>query len=99
VERTALRVTEVSPGVCRLATRYENWYVLESGGRVTVLDAGLPGHWRDFCAVLARLGHTVADIDAVLITHHHPRHARNAERMRELGARVLCHRADAPYLR
>jgi hypothetical protein len=37
VERTALRVTEVSPGVCRLATRNENWYVLDTGGRVTVL--------------------------------------------------------------
>jgi glyoxylase-like metal-dependent hydrolase (beta-lactamase superfamily II) len=48
---------------------------------VTVLDAGLPGHWEDFCAVLARLGHTVADIDAVLITHHDSDHAGNAERM------------------
>jgi hypothetical protein len=30
--------------VHRLATRNENWYLLEAGGRLTVLDAGLPGH-------------------------------------------------------
>jgi glyoxylase-like metal-dependent hydrolase (beta-lactamase superfamily II) len=91
---TALRVAEVSPGACRLATRYENWYVLVSGGRVMVLDAGLPGHSRDFSAVLARLGHTVADINAVLITRDPPDQAGNAERMRELDARVLCHPAE-----
>jgi glyoxylase-like metal-dependent hydrolase (beta-lactamase superfamily II) len=41
----------------------------------------------------------VADIDAVLITHHHPDHAGNAERLRSSGARVISHPADAPYLR
>ena len=65
---TKLHVTEIAAGVHRLATRYENWYLLESGGRLTLLDAGLPGHWSDFCSALARLGHTAADIDTVLIT-------------------------------
>ena len=95
----ALHVMEIAAGVHRLATRYENWYLLESGGRLTLLDAGLPGHWGDFCSALTRLGHTPADIDAVLITHHHPDHAGNAERLRASGARVLAHRADAPFLR
>jgi glyoxylase-like metal-dependent hydrolase (beta-lactamase superfamily II) len=66
---------------------------------VTLLDAGLPGDWRDFCAALHRLGRTPSDIDAVLITHHHPDHAGNAERLRSSGARVLAHPADAAYLR
>jgi glyoxylase-like metal-dependent hydrolase (beta-lactamase superfamily II) len=48
---------------------------------------------------LSRLGRTPADIDAVLITHHHRDHAGNAERLRSSGARVLSHPADAPYLR
>lgn len=94
-----LRVSQVAPGVHRLASRYENWYLLEAGGRLTVLDAGLPGDWRSFCAALSGLGHSPADIDAVLITHHHPDHAGNAERLRSSGARVLAHPADAPYLR
>ena len=95
----ALRLTQVSPGVHRVATHYTNWYLLEAGGRLTVLDAGLPGDWPEFSSALSRLGHTPTDIDAVLITHHHPDHAGNAERFRSSGARVLAHPADAPYLR
>ena len=96
---TPLRVTEIASGVHRLASRYENWYLLEAGGRLTLLDAGLPGDWRDFSGALSRLGHTAEDIEAVLITHHHPDHAGNAERLRSLGARVHSHPADAPQLR
>jgi glyoxylase-like metal-dependent hydrolase (beta-lactamase superfamily II) len=94
-----LRLTQIAPGIHRLASRYENWYLLEAGGRLTVLDAGLPGHWNGFASALSSLGHTPDDIDAVLITHHHPDHRGNAERLRSSGARVLAHPADAPYVR
>ena len=96
---TPLRLTQVCPGVYRLATRYWNWYLLEAGGRLTVLDAGLPGDWQEFSSALSRLGHTLDDIDAVLLTHHHPDHAGNAERLRSHGARVFSHPAEGPYLR
>lgn len=94
-----LRVTQISPGVHRLSSVYTNWYLLEAGDRLTVLDSGLPGDWGDFSSALSRLGRAISDIDAVLITHHHPDHAGNAERLRSSGARVLSHPADAPYLR
>ena len=94
-----LRVTEVAEGVRRLDSVNTNWYLLEAGGRLTVLDAGLPGDWPEFSAALTRLGYTPQDLEAVLITHHHLDHAGNAERLRELGARVLAHPADAPFLR
>ena len=64
-----------------------------------MLDAGLPGNWGEFSSALSQLGHAPGDIDAVLITHHHPDHAGNAERMRSSGARVLSHPADGPFLR
>lgn len=95
----ALRLSKVAPGVHRFATRYTNWYLLEEGGRLTVLDAGLPRDWDEFCSGLSLLGYTLDDIDAVLITHHHPDHAGTAERLRSAGARVLSHPADAPFLR
>jgi glyoxylase-like metal-dependent hydrolase (beta-lactamase superfamily II) len=94
-----LKVTQVSEGVHRLESVYTNWYLIEQGSRLTVLDAGLPRDWRDFSSALSGLGHTPADIDAVLITHHHLDHAGNAEQLRSSGARVLAHPADAPYLR
>lgn len=94
-----LRLSQVCEGVHRLESAYTNWYLVERGGRLTLLDAGLPRDWRDFCSALSRLGHSPSDIDAVLITHHHADHAGNAERLRSSGARVLAHPADAPYLR
>jgi glyoxylase-like metal-dependent hydrolase (beta-lactamase superfamily II) len=94
-----LRVDQVAPGVHRLSSVYTNWYLLEAGGRLTVLDAGLPRDWRAFLVELSRLGHSPDDVDAVLITHHHRDHAGNAERLRSAGARVYSHPADAPYLR
>jgi len=94
-----LCVTQAAPAVHRLSNVYTNWYLLQAGGRLTVLDAGLPGDWREFRPALSRLGHSPDDIDAVLITHHHRDHAGNAERLRSSGARVFSHPADAPYLR
>ena len=95
----ALRLSQVAANVHRLEDVHTNWYLLEAGGRLTVLDAGLPGNWREFLSALSRLGHSPDDIDAVLITHHHRDHAGNAERLRSSGARVLAHPADVPYLR
>ena len=80
-----LRLARVAPGVHRLHTRYTNWYLLEDGERLTVLDAGLPGDLRQFVSALSRLGHAPADIDAVLVTHHHPDHRGNAERLHRPG--------------
>lgn len=94
-----LRLSQVAPGVHRLSNVHTNWYVLEEGGRLTVLDAGLPRDWRAFVSGLARLGHTPADVDAVLVTHHHRDHAGNAERLRSSGSLVFSHPADAPFLR
>ena len=95
----AIEFTQIAAGVHRLASRYESWYVLEEGGRLTVLDAGLPRQWDGFCAALGRRGWTPGDVDAVLITHHHPDHAGSAERLRSGGARVMAHPADMPFLR
>jgi len=95
----AVRMTEVAAGVHRLEDVYTNWYLLEDGRRLTLVDAGLPADWASFTSALGRVGRSLPDVDAVLVTHHHPDHAGNAERLRASGARVLAHPADAPYLR
>jgi glyoxylase-like metal-dependent hydrolase (beta-lactamase superfamily II) len=92
-------MTEVAAGVHRLEDVYTNWYLVEDGGRLTLVDAGLPADWGAFTSALGRVGRSLADVDAVLITHHHRDHAGTAERLRSTGARVMAHPADAPYLR
>lgn len=37
---------EVASGVHRFGSRFVNWYVVERGGRLTVVDAGFRGYWR-----------------------------------------------------
>lgn len=95
----SLRRTEPVPGVYRFSSVYTNWYVLEDGGRLTVIDGGLPGDWGPFCSALRHLGYDLDDIEAVVVTHHHPDHVGNAECLRAAGGRVLAHPIDHPYIR
>lgn len=92
-------MSEVSEGIHCLTSLYTNWYLIAQGDRLTVLDGGFPRDWGAFYSSLNGLGYTPAHIDAVLITHHHPDHAGNAERLRQYGAGVYCHDDDAPYVR
>jgi len=86
-------------GIHRFASVYTNSYLLEEGGRLTLIDGGLPGDWNAFSSCLSRIGHKLEDIEAVLITHHHLDHIGNAERLRSRGARVFSHPADASRIR
>ncbi len=87
---------QVADRIYRLGDRYVNWYVIEEGDKLTVLDAGFPAHWEQLPDLLASIGRTLTDVDALLLTHHHPDHLGSAERIRaEANARVLIHAADA----
>lgn len=67
---------------------------------VTVVDAGLPGHWRDLMAELTGLGLTLQDVRGLIITHGDSDHIGFAERLRrEAGAPVYVHTADADRAR
>lgn len=76
-----------------------NWYVVEDGGRLTVVDAGLPGFKGSLEADLASLGFSLGDVDAVILTHSDADHTGVAKAIHEAGARVLIHSADEPALR
>jgi glyoxylase-like metal-dependent hydrolase (beta-lactamase superfamily II) len=65
---------------------------------LTVIDTGTTFRpaWEAFQARIAELGHEVADIRRVLITHGHPDHAGLARTIQKRsGARVYVHEADA----
>jgi glyoxylase-like metal-dependent hydrolase (beta-lactamase superfamily II) len=91
---------QVAPGVHRFGTRFVNWYVLEEGGRLTLIDAGLPGYWKQLDPALESLGRGRDDVDAVVLTHSHSDHTGFAEKLREAGGtRVLIHESDAELAR
>jgi len=87
----------VAAGVHRVEDAYTNWYLIEDGDRLTVVDAGLPTSWRSFEAALERLGRRRSDVEAVVLTHAHFDHLGFAERARvELGVPVYVHENDVP---
>ena len=90
---------QVADGVTRLGTEIVNWYVVEDDGRLTVVDAGLPGYGRHLEADLASAGYKLGDVEAVVLTHSDSDHFGMAAQMQDAGARVLVHVDDEPKLR
>jgi glyoxylase-like metal-dependent hydrolase (beta-lactamase superfamily II) len=92
---------ELAPHLRRLGTSsLVNCYVVEDGGAVTVIDAGLPGLWGALLAELDAMGRTVSDVRALLLTHGDLDHVGYAERLRrEAGVPVYVGAADAAEAR
>jgi glyoxylase-like metal-dependent hydrolase (beta-lactamase superfamily II) len=92
---------EVADGVHRFGTRMVNWYLIERGGRITLVDAGMRGYWPQLTRALGELGHKVEDVEAVVLTHAHADHLGFAHRVRaNSDATVWVHTGDAaPGLR
>ncbi len=90
---------EVAPGIYGLGTDQVNWYLIEDGGRLTAVDAGLPGFAGHLPGDLARLGLTLQDVDALVLTHSDDDHTGLAPVLRDAGARVLVHADDEATLR
>jgi glyoxylase-like metal-dependent hydrolase (beta-lactamase superfamily II) len=88
-----------TPGITRLGTEIVNWYLVEEGDGLTVVDAGLPGYAGSLESDLAAHGHSLGDIDAVVLTHSDGDHFGLAARMHDAGARVLVHTDDNEKLR
>jgi glyoxylase-like metal-dependent hydrolase (beta-lactamase superfamily II) len=92
---------KIATGIHRIGDQsIVNSYLLEEGGQVTIIDAGVPGLYRGIPRELAAIGRTVADVRALLLTHGHTDHIGFAERLRrERRIPVSVHDADAALAR
>src|SRR5262249_39678763 len=87
--------TQVADGVVRLGTSLVNWYLVEDGGRVTIVDCGAPAYHAQLDGGLALLDRNRGHVDAIVLTHGHGDHIGFAERARtELGVPVYVHEDD-----
>jgi glyoxylase-like metal-dependent hydrolase (beta-lactamase superfamily II) len=99
IDREVIDV-EVAQGVHRLSGGVCNFYLLEDGGRLVLVDAGAPRDWTLMVRTLSTLGRGLEDLEAVLLTHAHADHTGFAERARSTGgASVWIHRADAEVVK
>ncbi len=91
---------DVVPGVHRIEDSFVNWYLIDEGGRLTAVDAGLPVSWQSLYRAVTQAGRTLSDLEAVVLTHAHFDHVGFAERARsELGVPVWVHEGDADLTR
>ena len=77
-----------------------NSYLVEDGGEVTIVDAGVSGLWSDVAGELRAMGHSLDDVRAIVLTHGHTDPIGFAERARrERGWPVSVHELDAALAR
>jgi glyoxylase-like metal-dependent hydrolase (beta-lactamase superfamily II) len=87
---------ELAPHLHRLGNDVVACYLLDTPEGITLIDAGLPGHWNDLQQELRALSKTAADIRGLVLTHGDSDHIGFAERLRrEHGVPVYVHSADA----
>src|SRR5665647_2289322 len=100
-------MAEILPGVHVVQAAQEsagpggamNICLLIEGGKITMVDAGLPGSSASLLAYLDEIGLAPQAIRRVIITHHHVDHVGGLPEMLELsGAEVWAHRDDAAVI-
>lgn len=90
----------IAQSLHRLGSGIVNSYLIDDGGLVTVVDAGLPGYWRALPAELAAMGRSLDDVTALVLTHGDSDHIGFAERLRrERRVPVYVHALDAARAR
>src|SRR5690349_19752747 len=92
---------QLAPGLHRLgSSSLVNSYVIDDGGALTIVDAGLKGHWKELLRELQGMGRSPSDIRGLVLTHGDVDHVGFAERLRqEHGVPVYVGAADAAEAR
>ncbi|MEU4579004.1 MBL fold metallo-hydrolase [Nonomuraea sp. NPDC023979] len=91
---------KLAPHLHRLGNDVVACYLVDTDEGITLIDAGLPGHWRELQRELRSLGKSVDDIRGLVLTHGDSDHIGFAERLRsEHGVPVFVHAADAARTR
>ncbi len=86
---------QIAKGLHRIGSDTVNSYLVVGEGGVTIIDAGLPRYWNLLGRELGRLGLTLDDVRALILTHGDTDHIGFAGRLsREKGIPAYLHPAD-----
>ena len=86
---------QIAPGIWRAGTRFVNFYLVDGGSGITLIDAGLPSYGKHLRSALTYLGRRRDGIEAILLTHGHVDHAGGSPAAADAGTPIHLHPADA----
>jgi len=90
----------LAPGLHRIGTDMVNSYLVQDASGITIIDAGLPGQWRELEHELTQMGCSLDDVRGMVLTHGDSDHIGFAERLRQRnGIAVRVHDLDAARAR
>jgi glyoxylase-like metal-dependent hydrolase (beta-lactamase superfamily II) len=91
---------KLGPSLHRIGNDIVAAYLIDTPEGVTVIDAGLAGHWRELTGELAAMDRSLHDVRGVMLTHGDSDHIGFAERLRrDHAVPVFVHEADAARAR
>ena len=86
----------LAPSLHRIGSDLVNVYLIIDERGITLIDAGIPGQWKDLVEELESIGRSPDDIRGVVLTHADTDHLGFAERLRrDHGVTIYVHEADA----
>ena len=89
-------IMQIGPHLHRLGNDVVASYLIDTADGITLIDAGLPGHWADLNKELEAIGKPLTDIRGLILTHGDGDHIGFAERLRtEHGVPIYVHAEDA----
>jgi len=87
---------QVAENIYRLGSSHHNFYLLEEGGKATVVDAGASKELPSLEAGLASIGMRRDDVEAIILTHAHADHIGFAAEAHTTGTEVRASEVEAP---
>ena len=59
----------LAPDLHRIGSDVVNVYLVEDAAGVTIVDAGLPGQWRELERELTQMGRSLDEVRGIVLTH------------------------------
>jgi len=73
--------------------------VLAWDGQNTILfDTGLPGQLELIRTAIEKVGFSLEQITGIILTHHDMDHIGCAKQLKEIGAKIMAHEMETPYI-
>lgn len=95
-----MNIQETAGGVFRIEGSRTNFVLVVDGTDVTMIDSGYPKDRDLVDTAVTRIGRSLADVYALVLTHGHPDHTGSAERLRrDHEVPVHCHTDEVPIAR